>query len=129
MNNGLNTVMLVDDDAAVRNSLARLFSSAHLPFVMFATAEDFLANLPNRPPACVILDIDLPGKSGLDVQRILAELHPQLPVVIITGIEDEGAEQRARAAGALAFLRKPFDAEALLALLKTQMRQSNAAQS
>jgi FixJ family two-component response regulator len=117
MTNGRNTVMLVDDDAAVRHSLARLLTSAHLPFVMFENAEDFLANLPSAPPACVILDIHLPGKSGLDLQQMLAVRYPELPIVMITGIDDDGAEQRALAAGAIAFLRKPFDAEALLALL------------
>jgi FixJ family two-component response regulator len=123
MNNGLNPVMLVDDDAAVRNSLARLLTSAHLPFAMFENAEDFLANLPAAAPACVILDIHLPGKSGLDLQQILAERHPTVPIVIITGIDDEHAEKRALAAGAIAFLRKPFDAEALLDVLKkSQLR-------
>ncbi len=116
-----NMVILVDDDAAVRSSIARLLSSAHLPFAMFPNAEDFLATVPSDTRGCAIIDVHLPGKSGFDLQQIVARDHPNLSVVIITGFDEERSEERAMSAGAIAFLRKPFDAESLLALLKKSM--------
>ena len=124
MNEERDRVIVVDDDVSVRISLARLFSSAHIPFDMYSSAEDFLANVPASARGCALIDIHLPGLNGLDLQDIIALRNPNLPVIIITAFDDERAEQRALASGAVAFFRKPFDAEALLGLLKDALTRT-----
>ena len=94
--------------------MRRLFRSAGYPAETFASAAEFLAY--ERPPgvACVVLDIRMPGISGLDLQQQLATTRPELPVVIITGHADAETRQRALDCGAIAVLYKPFDDAALL---------------
>jgi FixJ family two-component response regulator len=124
MNDGRNVVMLVDDDAAVRSSLARLLSSAHLPFLMFDSAEDFLSKIPADARGCAVFDVHLPGMSGFALQEIVTREHPNVAVVIITGFDEEGSEALAFAGGAIAFLRKPFDAGELLTILRKSFVES-----
>jgi FixJ family two-component response regulator len=105
-------VAVIDDDASVRKALGRLLRSAGLSVQAFASAEDFLEAGPAA--ACVILDQCLPGLSGLELHRRLVAEGRRVAVVFITGYENEPARREALAAGAVAFLLKPFDDEALL---------------
>jgi FixJ family two-component response regulator len=108
-------VLVVDDDASVRKAVRRLLRSAGYLVEVFAGAGDFLAHPPPLDAGCLVLDIRMPGISGLDLQQQLAMTRPELPIVIITGHGDADLRQRALAGGAVAVLYKPFDDEALLA--------------
>jgi FixJ family two-component response regulator len=112
-------VVVVDDDASVRKALQRLLRACDLDADTFASAEDFLASLPRAPlPDCLVLDLQMPGTSGLDLQRQLVRTGPQVPTVIITGHDEPGMEARSLAAGASAYLRKPLEARTLLAAIE-----------
>jgi FixJ family two-component response regulator len=101
-------VFVVDDDASVRAALDSLFRSVNLVVRSFGSAQEFLSEAPTDGPACVVLDVRLPGMSGLDLQRQLAERDATLPVIIITGHGDIPMTVRAMRAGAVEFLPKPF---------------------
>jgi DNA-binding NtrC family response regulator len=107
-------VYVVDDDSSAREGLARLIRSAGLLTKTFASAEEFLAVPRPRAPSCLVLDMNLPGINGLDLQHELAESGAQLPIVFITGHGDIPMAVRAVRAGAANFLTKPFDDEDLL---------------
>ena len=110
-------VMVVDDDASVRSALARLFRTAGFAFQTFASAEEFLGGPGLASAACLVADVQMPGLRGLELQAICARKRPSLPIVMISAFEDAEAERQAIAAGAIAFLHKPFDGEALLAIV------------
>ena len=111
---GERTVFIVDDDPAIRESLVSLLRSVGLKAMALASVPDFL-NFP-RPdgPTCLVLDVRLPGKSGLDLQRELAAAHVQLPVIFITGHGDIPMSVQAMKGGAIEFLTKPFRDQDLL---------------
>jgi FixJ family two-component response regulator len=111
-------VFVTDDDASVRKAVARLLRSAGFQATAFATAEEFLQEPLPDAPACAILDVHLPGLDGLALQRALAEKDATLPVVFITGYGDIPTTVRAMRAGAVDFLPKPFDNQALLAAVR-----------
>ncbi len=109
------TVFVVDDDPSVRRALGRLLKSAGLQVQLFASAEDFLHHSVPAGPACVILDVRMPGLSGPGLQRDLAERSVHLPIVFITGHGDVPTAVEAMKAGAVDFLPKPFEQGQLLA--------------
>jgi FixJ family two-component response regulator len=111
---GEATVFVVDDDLSVRRSLARLLRSAGYRVATFASAREFLAEGRVDGPSCLVLDIRMPGQSGLDLHELLAADDQQLPVVFITGHGDVSMAARARRSGAVDFLAKPFDDRTLL---------------
>ena len=107
-------VYVVDDDDSLRKALKRVFSSIGLEVRMFATPGEFLANpRPNRP-ACLVLDLRLPGSSGLAVQEQLVRAGAELPIVFLTGYADVATSVRAMKAGAFDFLQKPIDEQRLI---------------
>ncbi|TNF80018.1 response regulator transcription factor [Pseudomonas sp. ICMP22404] len=107
-------VYIVDDDSSVRVSLQDLLASVGLPSMAFASAREFMdAALPDIP-ACLILDVRMPGMSGLDFQQEMARLNLQLPVIFITAHGDIPMSVKAMKAGALEFLTKPFREQDLL---------------
>jgi FixJ family two-component response regulator len=110
-------VAVVDDEESVRKSLRRLFSAFELDAETFASGQEFLDSLPNRSPDCLVLDLQMPGLSGLEVQRLLAAGGVQVPTIIITA--DDAPETRGRclSAGTAAYLCKPFDDGTLLAMI------------
>ncbi|MBC8108218.1 MAG: response regulator [Anaerolineae bacterium] len=108
------TVMVVDDDESVRTSLARLLKSAGMSFELFASAEEFVAQHAIDSAGCVIIDVQLPGICGLELQAMCAQAHPATPIIMITAFRDPNAEEQALAAGAVEFFHKPFDAGALI---------------
>jgi len=107
-------VFVVDDDAAIRDAIAGLIRSAGLKVQGFASAQEFIARRPPNVPSCLVLDVQLPGLSGLDLQSRMAELDLEIPIVFITGHGDVPTSVRAMKAGALEFLTKPFHDEELL---------------
>jgi len=107
-------VYVVDDDPSAREGVARLIRSAGLTAKTFASGEDFLAAPRPEVPSCLVLDVNLPGASGLDLQQELAKSDVQIPIIFLTGHGDIPMTVRALKAGAANFLTKPFDDEELL---------------
>jgi FixJ family two-component response regulator len=113
MNPERAVVFVVDDDFRVREALSSLISSTGLEVIAFGTAAEFLESEKPDSPACLVLDLQLPDTSGLELQRELATgIAP--PIIFITGHGDVPSSVRAMKAGAIEFLSKPFDDEALL---------------
>src|SRR5579863_4181049 len=109
-----STVLVIDDDPDLRASIGRLMRSLDLDAWLFASVSDFLkSDLPDGP-ACLVLDVRLPGQSGLDFQRELAGANTQLPIIFITGPGDIPMSVQAMKGGAIEFLTKPFRAQDLL---------------
>jgi FixJ family two-component response regulator len=109
-----STVLVVDDDATLRESVGRLLRSLGLEAQLFASIADFLNSDPPDGPACLVLDVRLPGKSGLDLQRELAAANRELPIIFITGHGDIPMTVQAMKGGAIEFLTKPFRDQELL---------------
>jgi FixJ family two-component response regulator len=107
-------VFAVDDDASMREALSRLFRSVGMRAQIFASAQDFLMFKRPDAPACLVLDIRLPGLSGLDLQRELAAANLEMPIIFITGHGDIPMSVQAMKAGAVEFLTKPFRDQVLL---------------
>lgn len=105
---------VIDDDEDVRRALARLLRSSGLTVVTFPSAQAFLAHRLVDRPSCLVLDVRLPGASGLDLQAALEQAQLEIPIVFITGHADVPMSVRAMKAGAVDFLEKPFDDTALL---------------
>jgi FixJ family two-component response regulator len=103
------TVAVVDDDEAVRDALSNLLASLDLGVATFASAEEFLASSACSVAACLITDVQMPGMSGLDLQRHLIENGNRIPVILITAFPRDHVRQRAEADGAFGFFAKPFD--------------------
>jgi FixJ family two-component response regulator len=108
------TVFVVDDDASIREALGSLIRSVGLKVETFASAQEFLARPPADVPGCLVLDVRLPGLSGLDLQSRMAEINLEIPIVFITGHGDVPTSVRAMKAGAAEFLTKPFQDRDLL---------------
>src|ERR1044071_7886337 len=109
-----STVFVVDDDVSIREALKNLFRSVGLNVKTFATAQEFLSNQHDDLSGCLVLDVRLPGLSGLDLQRQLGEANVQIPIIFITGHGDIQMSVRAMKAGAIEFLTKPFRDQELL---------------
>lgn len=116
-------VFVVDDNASVREALDSLIRSAGLRVETFSRAEDFLRLPRPEGPACVVLDVRLPDRSGLQIQRDLAESSWSLPVIFITGHGDIPMSVRAMKAGAVEFLTKPFRDQDLLDAIQTALER------
>ena len=107
-------VLVVDDDPSLLRALRRLLLAVDLNVVVFDSAEAFLAGAVPAGKVCLLLDIYLPGMSGIDLCKTLAASGTNLPTILMTRRDDEETQKGAREAGALATLYKPFDEEALL---------------
>src|ERR1700704_5889938 len=120
------TVFVVDDDDSVRASIQGLLKSAMLRCASFGTAEEFLRSKLADGPSCLVLDVSLPGISGLDFQRQLADAGIQIPIIFITGHGDIPMTVKAMKSGAVEFLTKPFGDEALLSAIRNAVERSSA---
>ena len=118
-------VFVVDDDTSVRESLELLIECAGWQPLLFATAQEFLSHPRGFAPACLVLDVALPGISGLDLQGLLAN-RPEVPIVFITAYGNVPMTVRAMKAGAIEFLTKPFRDEALLNAVREAIDRSHA---
>jgi FixJ family two-component response regulator len=117
-------VAVVDDDDAVRDAIQNVLQSAGLRTEAYASAEDFLDTGHLRDSACLVLDIRMPGMSGLQLQRRLADEGYAIPTIFVTAYADETARRQAMQAGASAFLRKPFDSEGLLRSVQSALSRT-----
>jgi FixJ family two-component response regulator len=107
-------ITIVDDDESVREALRSLIRSVGFRAETFASAEDFLNSSHLKETACLILDVQMPGMGGLELQRQLASGDHPIPIIFISAHRNEEAQARALQAGAIDFLRKPFSEQALL---------------
>lgn len=122
-----SVVYVVDDDASVREAIESLIGSVGLRVQTFESAQEFLRGKRPDAPGCVVLDVRLPGLSGLDLQRELAAHGIDLPVIFITGHGDIPMSVRAMKAGALEFLTKPFRDQDLLDAIQQALQRDRAA--
>ena len=121
-------VFIVDDDASVRKALQRLIRAAGYDVEAFQNADAYLRKpSPTPPDSCLLLDIRMPGMSGLDLQRALAGSGRTVPIIFITGHGDDDARQQAMAAGAVDVLYKPLDERVLLDAIERALGRSPAA--
>jgi FixJ family two-component response regulator len=116
-------VYVVDDDASVRDSLRRLITSVGFKVEVFPSARAFLGTRRPAAPGCLVLDVRLPGLSGLDLQRELAETDAELPIIFLTGHGDIPMSVRAMKAGAVEFLTKPFREQELLDAIRSAIER------
>jgi FixJ family two-component response regulator len=123
------TVFVVDDDESVRESLCWLGRSVGLNVVPFATAQDFLQARDHPCAGCLVLDVRLPGMSGLDLQRELSARHIRLPIIMITGYGDVPTAVSALTAGAIDFIEKPFSRQLLLDRIRHALALDRAART
>jgi FixJ family two-component response regulator len=119
-------VFVVDDDASVRKSLARLVKAAGYEAETFASVRDFLARRPHEGPCCLVLDVRMPGLSGLDLQEALKAAGQRLAIVFITGHRDVPVSVKAMKGGAVDFLTKPVDERTLLGAIEQAVARTLA---
>ena len=118
-------VHVIDDDEAIRQSLAFLLQAAKLEVKTYASAMAFLDALPDIASSCVITDVRMPGMSGVDLLRRLKELKIAIPVIVITGHGDVALAVEAMKVGAMDFLEKPFDDDVLLASVQSALKRQD----
>ncbi len=117
-------VFVIDDDASVRKSLARLLRSADYKSEISESASDFLARAPHDGPSCVVVDVQMPGLTGIELQKDLIQRHREEQLIFITGHGDIPMCAEAMKAGAVDFLRKPFRADDLLQCVQNALVRS-----
>jgi FixJ family two-component response regulator len=120
------TVVVVDDDVSVRESLELLIENEGWQPALFESAQEFLARLPSVVPSCLILDVNLPDLSGLDIQQRITDAKSSTPIIFITGYGDIPTSVRAMKAGAAEFLTKPLDDEVMIAAIREAVLRSQA---
>lgn len=109
-----SVIAVLDDEPKMRKALRRLLSTHGFRLEDYERGDEFLAALPSHSADCLVLDLHMPEMSGFEVLAALADRHVTTPVVVVTGHDAQGIEERARALGASAFLTKPVDESALL---------------
>jgi len=118
-------IAIVDDDESVCRAMSRLVRSLGMETSEFASGREFVDRIETTPsfqPDCVVLDVQMPGMNGLEVQERLASRGNRLPVIFITAYDEAGVRDRALAAGAVAFLHKPFNDELFIATLRQALQ-------
>jgi len=126
MPDGNSTVLVIDDDPDLRASVGRLLRSLGLDAQLFASISDFLKSDPPDGPTCLVLDVRLPGQSGLDLQRELAAANRELPIIFITGHGDIPMSVQAMKGGAIEFLTKPFRDQELIDAIQLGLSRDRA---
>jgi FixJ family two-component response regulator len=120
-------VFVVDDDLSVREGLERLLHAAGWEVETFPSAQEFLAHRKEDIPSCLVLDVGLPGLSGLDLQKRILEANREIPIVFITGHKDVPTSVRAMKAGAVEFLVKPFSEDDILDAIRQAIKRDQSA--
>jgi FixJ family two-component response regulator len=120
------TVVVVDDDVSVRESLELLIQNEGWQPALFESAQEFLAQLPSVVPSCLILDVNLPDLSGLDIQQRITDEKSSTPIIFITGYGDIPTSVRAMKAGAAEFLTKPLDDKILIEAIRSAVHRSES---
>ena len=113
-------IAVVDDDAAIRKALRRLLSSADMNVATFDSGQSFLDSLANQSPDCLILDLHMPGITGLELLQGLSRIDVAVPTIVITAYDERAME--CLAAGAQVYLRKPVDDQVLLSAIESAIR-------
>jgi FixJ family two-component response regulator len=126
MSDANSTVLIIDDDADLRASMGRLLRSLGIDVQLFVSIADFLKSNPPDGPTCLVLDVRLPGQSGLDLQRELASANRKLPIIFITGYGDIPMSVEAMKGGAIEFLTKPFRDQDLLDAIQVGLCRDRA---
>jgi FixJ family two-component response regulator len=126
MAEAIATVVVIDDDPAIRESIGSLLRSVGLQAKLFASVDEFLKAGRPDGPACLVLDVRLPGRSGLDLQRELAVASIRLPIIFITGYGDIPMSVEAMKGGAIEFLTKPFRDQDLLDAIQLGLARDRA---
>src|ERR1700736_564135 len=121
-----STVLVIDDDSDLRASVGRLLRSVGLDAQLFASISDFLKSNPPDGPTCLVLDVRLPGQSGLDLQRELAAANREVPIIFITGHGDIPMSVQAMKGGAIEFLTKPFRDQDLIDAIQLGLSRDRA---
>jgi len=119
------TVFIIDDDVGVRESIKDLVDSVGLHAESFATAQEFLSSERPRGPSCLVLDVRLPGISGLDLQQELRRVGVRIPIIFITGHADIPMTVKAMKSGAVEFLTKPFRDQDLLDVIQRALNRDS----
>ncbi len=127
MSTALPIVFIVDDDVSVRESLDLLVRNENWEPETFASAQEFLNYPRTLVPSCLVLDLSLPGLNGLEVQKQLDVEHIEMPIIFITGYGDVPKSVQAMKAGALEFLTKPLNADALVSAIRNALQRSRLA--
>jgi FixJ family two-component response regulator len=122
-------IFIVDDDSSIRLALENLLSSTGQQVETFAAAQDFLRNCPRNPAGCLVLDVQMPGLSGLDLQAELSHAGIHLPIIFLTGHGDIPTTVRAMKAGAVEFLTKPVTDSVLLAAIDQALERDRLARA
>ena len=120
------TIAIVDDDASVCRAISRLLRSLGMNADTFTSGREFIEHIgmmPSFRPDCVVLDVQMPGMNGLEVQDLLIRGEHPLPIIFITAHDEMGVRERALQAGAVAFLRKPFNDELLIKTLNEAIKR------
>jgi FixJ family two-component response regulator len=117
-----NLISVIDDDESVRRTTALLIESFGFRAAAFESAENFLSSSHLNDTSCLILDVQMPGMNGLQLQSQLASARSRIPIVFITAYDDRESRRRAMQAGAVAFLGKPFSDEQLLQTIRSTLR-------
>jgi FixJ family two-component response regulator len=123
MSEHLARVAIVDDDTSVRNALALLLGAYSFETATYGSAADFLQSLVGGIPACLILDLQMPEMTGLELQHYLVHKGIQIPTIAITAHDALGAREHCKAAGARAFLLKPIQEETLIAAVNSAIEE------
>ena len=110
-------VAIVDDDLSVRRALARLLGACSIPAKTYGSAREFLASLPHDTPECLIVDLQMPEMTGLDLQLHLVREGVSIPTIVITAHHETGTQERCACAGAVAYLQKPLQESTLLSAI------------
>jgi FixJ family two-component response regulator len=127
MPSAVPVVFIVDDDISVRESLELLVRDENWKPVIFASAQEFLDHPRKQVPSCLVLDVSLPGLDGLELQKRLAVEHVDVPIIFITGHGDIPKSVQAIKAGALEFLTKPLNTDALVGAIRNALQRSSLA--
>ena len=120
-------IAIVDDDESVGRALRRLLKSAGYDVATYTSGDDFLCALDRMPPSCVLLDLHMPIADGFWVQKRLAELHSEAPVIILTGHDTAAARDATMQGGAAAFFTKPVDGQKLIDAIDRVLTERDAA--
>jgi FixJ family two-component response regulator len=118
-------IAVVDDDASVRKALMRVLETSSYNVQMFGTACEFIEALPYGVPECMIIDLQMPNMTGLELQQHLARSGIKIPTIIITAFDEPGARERCIAAGAFSYLLKPLRKATLLSAINEAIASTN----
>ena len=117
-------IAIVDDEESVRNALKRLLCASGFAAETYASGQDFLRGIPEGQPDCVVLDIDMPGMSGVEVLHRLRAMALDMPVIVVTGFDSAETKAQCNAAGIVGYLRKPGDSRLLLNAISAALSAS-----